>query len=260
MFDNHFVPDDYGILPYFKIFGAEVSTYSIFVGLGIIVGVLFYYLSTRDSKKKSPHAYGIVMSALAGGFIGSKIIFVLENLAAITAGGNDPWALLFTGKSIVGGLLGGYLGILIYKKIAKIQDLRFGNEIAIPVLLAMAIGRIGCFMTGCCAGIQVDRFWGIDFGDGVYRLPTQLFEMVFCLALAGYLWYLKKHKTLLPGKLFKKLIVYYLSFRFLLEFVRNNPRVLWIFTSYQIACILIIAFVLYMDKRKRLKAKEQHGK
>ena len=79
MLDNHFVPDDYGILPYFTIFGKEVSSYAIFVGLGLLIGVIWFLLTVpRKEKVGGYRPFVIVLSALFFGAIGSKILVILK--------------------------------------------------------------------------------------------------------------------------------------------------------------------------------------
>ena len=159
---------------------------------------------------------------------------------------------LFTGKSIVGGLIGGYIGVIIGKKIMNIKGKRFGNQIAPAVALGMAIGRIGCFLTGCCFGIETSLPIGINFGDGVNRIPTQLIEMIFCFILFGYLFYKQKtKKELQPGILFYDLILYYFIFRFLIEFIRGTEKNILFFSIYQVISILGIIYIGYKIKKEK---------
>ena len=110
----------------------------------------------------------------------------------------------------------------------------------------MAIGRIGCFFTGCCYGVHTHITWlGINFGDGLLRFPTQLIEMVFCLILFGYLFYKqqKKKENLIQGILFKELVLYYFTFRFIIEFIRDTNKNIIGLSIYQIICLLGIIFI-----------------
>lgn len=255
MLDNHFVPDGYGIIPYFTIFGKEISSYSIFVGLGVLIGLIWFLLTVpKDKNVRGYKPFVIVLSALFFGAIGSKILVVVENLKPLIKDFSQIKVFLFTGKSIVGGLIGGYLGVIIAKKILKIKEKRFGNQIAPAIALGMAVGRIGCFLTGCCFGIETNLPIGINFGDGINRIPTQLVEMGFCLILFGYLFYKQKtKKELQPGILFYELILYYFIFRFLVEFIRGTEKNILCFSIYQIIAILgIIYIVIKIRKEKRI--------
>ncbi len=253
MLDNHYVPKGYGIITNFTFGKYTISTYSFFVLLGLLVGILWFYFSiTRKGKLKAGKSYLIVISALIGGLIGSKILVFFENFGVLVNHPENFKYFLLTGKSIVGGLIGGYLGIRIIKKIKKMDNFRCGNDIAPAVALGMAIGRIGCFLTGCCYGIETNLPIGINFGDGVYRIPTQLIESVFCFILFLYLLYKQRNdKNLLPGILFKQLVLYYFVFRFLIEFIRGTNKNILFLSVYQVICLIGIVFISIQIKRSR---------
>lgn len=263
MLDNHFVPDGYGILPYINVYGKEVSTYSLFVGLGLLIGVLWFYFSVTRKEKKNQenklskiNAYYIVLSALIFGIIGSKILVIIENFDIIIKNINDIEklkTLIYTGKSIVGGLIGGYIGVRFIKKRLNIESVRTGNKIAPAIALGMAIGRIGCFLTGCCYGIETTLPIGINFGDGLNRIPTQLIEAIFCLGLFIYLFYKQRtDKNLMPGILFKRLVLSYFVFRFLIEFIRGTTKNILFLSIYQVICILGIIYMIIKLKKEKL--------
>jgi prolipoprotein diacylglyceryltransferase len=225
----------FGIMP--TILG--IPSYSLLVCIGIFAGI-GYFMYFAD-KKGIPRNGGllVVAAALGFGMIGSKIPMLFE--------GADLKAIAL-GKSIVGGFLGGMLGVILIKRIFKIK-LKMGNLIAPAAALGMSIGRIGCFLNGCCYGNIAS--WGFDFGDGNLRLPTQLFEAGFhALAFCFLHYYRDRVKT--PGLLFKVYVSAYFIFRFFLELLRDNPK-LWLGMSvYQAFClagILYLAFNMWRDWR-----------
>lgn len=258
MLDNHYVPDNYGIKPYLHIFGKVIPSYSFFVGLALLVGIIWFFITVpRKAKIRVDKAYLIVLSALFFGAIGSKLLVMIENLNMIIKDFRKLSVFLYSGKSIVGGLIGGYIGIKIAKKLLKRENIRIGNDVAPAIALSMAIGRIGCFLTGCCFGIETKLPIGIDFGDGIPRIPTQLIEMVFCLILFIYLFYKQKtDKKLMPGILFKKLVLYYFIFRFFIEFIRGTERIFLIFSIYQIISVLGIIYIIYRIKKEKENERE----
>ena len=211
------------------IFGF-IPAYTFYVGLGLLAGLLYYYFDLKRQGKTSEGAVKIVISALVFGVIGSKIPLLFEGYA---------WQQVLFGKSIVGALIGGMFGVIFVKKLFKIK-LKLGNTIAPSIALGMAIGRLGCFFNSCCYGIVAA--WGFDFGDGQLRIPTQLFESAFHFIAFGLLIYAKP-KVKRPGILFKYYLLAYLVFRFLIEFIRENP-IVWLGMSiYQIICILGIIYL-----------------
>lgn len=255
MMDLHDKTGLTGVLP--TVFG--LSTYSLLVGLGLLAGVLYIIgqrrrqtasltagapsLPTGDQPEDrasdtsvSPTARPldptlvVISAALIFGLLGAKVPTLLQN---------PTWAGLLVNKSVVGGLLGGMAGVYLVKRWLKIK-VRLGNVIAPAAALGLGIGRIGCFFNGCCAGIAWP--WGVDFGDGVLRLPTQLFEAAFQVTAFCLLHVWNKRATR-PGLLFKVYVLAYFAFRFLIEFIRINPDYWLGLTLYQ---LLSLAGILWM--------------
>ncbi|MBR4110439.1 MAG: prolipoprotein diacylglyceryl transferase [Clostridia bacterium] len=252
MLDNHYTPDNFGIIRNFNMLGIEISTYTFFVALACFVTIAFYLLSMRKKEKEDKqHTFSIVMAALIGGIIGSKIPVIIENFEVLIREPQNLKYFLLTGKSIIGGIIGGWLAIKIIKKIKGISNKKYGNEIAPAIALGMGIGRIGCFLTGCCYGIETKLPIGVDFGDGALRYPTQLIEMIFCMILFIYLYYKQKtKKELFPGSLFKELVLYYFIFRFFIEFIRGTEKNIAYLSIYQVICLLGITLYIFKIIRR----------
>lgn len=220
-----------------------IPAYTFFVGLGIIAGLIYYFVDLKRRGQVSEGAVKIVFAALVCGVIGSRIPLLFEGRG---------WQEILYGKSIVGGLAGGMFGVIAIKKILGIK-LRLGNVIAPSVALGMVIGRMGCFLNGCCYGIPAS--WGFDFGDGLRRLPAQLFESAFHFIAFVFL-VCCKNKVKTPGLLFKLYLLTYFIFRFFMEFIRENPIVFCGMTIYQIICVLgiiymaiILAIILWKENQ-----------
>lgn len=248
MFDIHYVPRSWGIMP--RMFG--MSSYSLMVGLGIIAAAIYYFWDAKRRRVKGEKAVIIVISALFFGMLGAKLPLILMNYQFIKTR-PDLW---LEGKTIVGGFIGGIFGVIFIKKLCGIQ-LRMGNVIAPAAALGMGIGRIGCFLNGCCYGKPA--VWGVDFGDGILRLPTQLFESVFHLIAFIVLLYFKD-KVTRPGILFKYYISIYLIFRFFCEFYRENEKLWGVLTLYQILSVLgliLIRAALATRQTNRRECNEQ---
>ena len=253
MLDNHYIPNDYGLIRYFTIFGKQIPTYTFFVLLGLFVGIIWFMFTVSfKDKVRGDKAYLMVLSALIFGFIGSKVLVIIENIGILLKDFSQIKAFVFTGKSIIGGLIGGYIGIKLSKRILKMKEMRLGNKIAPAIALGMGIGRIGCFLTGCCAGIKTNLKIGVDFGDGVNRIPTQLIEMIFCFILFIYLFYKQKNdENLLPGILFQKLVLYYFIFRFFIEFIRATEKNILFLSIYQLISIIGIIYIIFKMRKER---------
>ena len=89
------------------------------------------------------------------------------------------------------GLVGGYFGAEAHR-VGPGHPHQMCDAFAVPLAVGIAIGRLGCFHAGCCHGTPTTLPWGVDFGDGVARHPTQLYESAFHLSAAIVLWQLQR--------------------------------------------------------------------
>jgi len=180
---------------------------------------------------------------------------------------NNP-AYLLSGKTIVGALVFGLIAVELLKRYIGLRT-STGDLYAIPLALGIAVGRIGCFLTGLADntyGIPTSLPWAIDFGDGIPRHPTQLYEMIFLLALIPVLYRALKrivttsvlgtrYSQLAPGDAFKLFMVAYLSFRLLIDFLKPYPRIFLGLGGIQWACLLTLFYYArdifrWLDPRK----------
>lgn len=222
MAETTLLPPHWGLWPVmFHIGPLAVPSYSVFVLLAFVAGALWYFRATPRTGADTGQVITIFAAAFLGGVIGAKLPNWILHFGHLKV---HPEGLLYSGKTIVGGLLGGMLAVIAVKRILGIRR-RLGNTIAPAVALGMAVGRLGCLCRGCCYGRPTVLPWGIDFGDGIARHPTQIYEALFDFALFLLLWRLQK-RVQRPGALFGIFMSSYLPARFLLEFLRVEPR-LW---------------------------------
>jgi phosphatidylglycerol:prolipoprotein diacylglycerol transferase len=191
---------------------------------------------------------GLALGAFCGAMIGAKIPFVLSDWQGLLSGA----AWLDNGKTIVFGLVGGYFGVELAKWALDIR-IKTGDSFAVPVAVGIAIGRLACFVGGCCYGAHTSLPWGVDFGDGP-RHPTQLYETGFHLAAAAVLAAMERD-DLCRGQRIKLYIMSYLIYRFVSEFIRPEPRLWLALTGYQWACLawLPVFALLWQRDRRALK-------
>ena len=164
----------------------------------------------------------VVIGAIFGALIGAKVLAWAESWPLYWANRAD-WHVLIGGKTIVGALLGGWVGVELAKRRMGLAH-PSGDIYVFPVILGICIGRVGCFLAGLddhTYGIATALPWGVDFGDGIRRHPTQLYEIAFLVALAGvFLWRLRSHRQ--RGCMFSQFLFGYLAFRLVVEFIK--PR------------------------------------
>jgi phosphatidylglycerol:prolipoprotein diacylglycerol transferase len=239
--DIHSLPLDWGIRPVaFTMGGVAVSSYSLFVVIGLVSAIALYYVNTRDRDVGSDGLY-IAAAAVVGGIIGSKLPIWVANYRAILDSPDGIGAAL-SGRTIVGGVLGGFLAVYLTKRRLGIKR-RLGNYLVPSICLGIVFGRIGCYLAGCCYGTATGLPWGVDFGDGVPRNPTQLYEAALVLGFFVYAQLMKDR--LAPGVLFKQFMICYFGWRFLAEFIRVNPTWAMGLTYYQVvAAAVVVAYLL----------------
>jgi phosphatidylglycerol:prolipoprotein diacylglycerol transferase len=177
----------------------------------------------------------LALSAFVGGVFGAKLPFVISSGQSWLSEG----AWLADGKTVVTGLAGGYLAVEIAKLFLGIR-IKTGDTFALPLALALAVGRWGCFCNGCCFGAPTSLPWAIDFGDGVMRHPTQIYESLFHATMACILLYLAL-KNWLPTHRLQFYLIGYGIYRFTTEFIRPEPEWWLGLTFYQYAALGLAA-------------------
>jgi phosphatidylglycerol---prolipoprotein diacylglyceryl transferase len=191
----------------------------------------------------------VVAAAILGAALGSKLFFWLEDPAETMARWNDP-AFLLGGKTIVGGLIGGLVGVELEKRWAGLTR-RTGDLFAMPLALGIAIGRIGCFLSGLSDrthGTPSSLPWAIDFGDGVPRHPTQLYEAA-AMAAAAVLLGRATRRPHREGDVFKLFMVMYFALRLVLDAIKPEVRILLGLSSLQWASVAVLLY--YSDDVRR---------
>lgn len=178
-----------------------------------------------------------ISAASAGGALGSKMLYWLENPALTLSKWND-WAYMLGGKTVVGGRLGGLIAVELTKELVG-ESRSTGDLFALPLAAGIAIGRVGCFLTGLSDqtfGLPTRLPWGIDFGDGIRRHPAQLYEILFLVALIALLTWLQP-KLPQSGDLFKLFMILYLAWRLCIDFLKPAAQFAGL-GSIQWACVL----------------------
>jgi prolipoprotein diacylglyceryltransferase len=164
---------------------------------------------------------------------------------------------LMSGKTVVGGLAGGLIAVELTKQRLGIRQAT-GDLFVVPLALGIAIGRIGCFFGGLSDrtyGTPTALPWGVDFGDGIARHPTQLYETAFLVVLASALaWFARRpHRQ---GDVFTIFLASYMAFRLLVDFIKPEVRPALGLSAIQwtaLAVLLYYAQRLVLGSRRFLR-------
>jgi phosphatidylglycerol:prolipoprotein diacylglycerol transferase len=208
----------------------------LYAGFMLVAAGVFLLIRWRIPKNPAvaalPLAYRFALAAagFVGGVFAAKLPFLI---------GADPTDVPFLadGKTITTGLIGAYLAVEGVKLALGVR-VKTGDSFALPLAAAVAVGRWGCFFNGCCAGTETRLPWGVDFGDGVRRHPTQIYESLFHLLMAavvlGLMW-----KKWLTGHRLQLYLIAYSAYRFGTEFIRPEPAWWLGLTFYQWAAAVL---------------------
>ncbi|KZS40516.1 diacylglyceryl transferase [Aquimarina aggregata] len=222
------------------VFGVKVNIHLILEYAAFFIGFRYYvYLKKRiQDPIPSTNRLSIIIGAVFGAFLGSRILGFLEN--PIVDFTPEYLIYLLSVKTIMGGLFGGLLGVELAKKIIK-ENKSSGDLFTYPIILGIIIGRIGCFLAGInefTYGKETTSFLGMDLGDGVFRYPIALFEIVFLIVLWWCLRYFQRNYKYKNGLLFQYFMISYFLFRFCIEFLKPNVFLIFGLSSIQYLCIL----------------------
>ena len=224
----------------------NASPYSWLLLAGIAISIIVWSrIAKRDERLLL-----IYVAALIGAFLGAKIVYLL---AEGWLDWNQPnrWRRLATGKTIIGGLLGGYVAVELAKKFVGYKS-GTGDWFALIAPMGIIVGRLGCLLHGCCPGEACARKWyAMNDAEGIPRWPAVPAEVAFNLiALTSFL--ILRRFRVLPGQHFHLYLIAYGIFRFVHEFFRATPRVIGPLSGYAIAALVTAVWGLYtFAKRSR---------
>jgi phosphatidylglycerol---prolipoprotein diacylglyceryl transferase len=235
----------------FTIGGQTVHAHLLMETAGYVAGArLYFYLGRRmkGPKLDADSAIWIVASCLLGAVVGAKLLALVESIHTYWPLRHDP-QVFFGGKTIAGGLAGGWAGVEIAKRLRHIHN-STGDRFVFPIILGICVGRVGCFLEGLpdhTYGVATSLPWGVNFGDGVSRHPTQLYEIIFCALLGlALLWRIGRPHW--SGEIFRLFMLGYFSWRFAVEFIKPRETYLGL-SPIQMTSFIVVCCALYSLRR-----------
>ncbi len=200
----------------------------------------------------------VIAGAILGAALGARLSWWLEDPA--TAFAQFPNALnLMQGKSILGGLLGGVAGVEFAKSRIGVRA-STGDAFVWPIIVALAVGRIGCHLAGLSdhtAGLPTSSGFGLDYGDGIPRHPTALYEIVFLLGWGGRIAALAPQLHA-RGDRFRLLMFGYCVWRLAIESLKPIPHV-YAFGLSGLQWLALLGIVYYLPSLPRMwRGRSEH--
>jgi phosphatidylglycerol---prolipoprotein diacylglyceryl transferase len=240
--------------------GSHPAWHPVFEALGYLTGYAVFRSARirQGDVVEDPQRWTVIAAAAVGALIGSRVLGLAEQwptvLPAIRSGGFLTLLLASGGKTIVGGLLGGWIAVELTKRFSGIRS-RTGDLFVLPLCVGIAVGRIGCFVAGLADdtyGTATKLPWAVNFGDGVPRHPTQLYEIAFLAILS---FFLTRPVNWPDGYRFRLFMAGYLGWRLAIDFLKPQPVVAGM-NVIQWACVaglLVLATLFFLDLTARRK-------
>ena len=219
----------------FEIGPIQIYGYGLMIALGVICAFAIAGWLAKRSGLDGDVLFNMGLIGIVGGIVGAKLLYYIVELPSLI---QEPARLLDFGEGFVvyGGLIAGILCPLVYARQKKLPFWAY-LDCAVPgIAFAQGCGRIGCFLAGCCYGAQTDAWYGVVFPEnsmapaGVSLIPTQLISAAGDFLFAVILLWLQRRQY---GRLQKDgrtgivsavYLLLYSSGRFLVEFLRDDPR------------------------------------
>ncbi len=253
------------MFPSFVLFGKEISMYAACALVGALLILLFTYKMAKKHGLDEVEMLFMMLFSFCGVLLFSHILYaftvpdriwaVLTHLDKIKSFNDfvNAVSLIFGGSVFYGGLIGAILVFFIYTKVRKLSFGDYSDIGALAIPLFHFFGRIGCFLSGCCYGVEWEH--GITYShsivesaNGVPRFPVQLVEAGLNLLLFFLLFYIYK-----KGKANHKVLALYLLiypvYRFVLEFFRGDAYRGFLFglsTSQLISIVLFVISLIWL--------------
>jgi prolipoprotein diacylglyceryltransferase len=224
---------------YLWLGSVRIHPHILFESLAYAIAFRLLIKNSRKDSIAPTQRSSVIVGGLVGALVGAKLLVLLQHIDLLFSNWQQLFLLLLQGKTVVGALLGGLIGVEITKKIIGVNR-STGDVFVYPLIVGTGVGRIGCFLTGLSDrtyGIATNLPWGVDFGDRILRHPTQIYEIIFLLILIIFLKIRSRYHRQ-EGDLFKFYMVAYLSFRLLIDFLKPDFHPLFGLSAIQIACLL----------------------
>ena len=198
--------------------------------LGYLTGVAAFAWMARRRNLATAGIMAVMGVGLLGGLIGANLTqWVYAHLVP----GGEP------GKTVLGGIAGGYLSVLLFKRYLGIRR-PTGDLFAVAISAGETVGRWGCFFGGCCYGKACTVLWAVH-QHGAWRHPTQLYLSGANALILVALWRFDKVHPPENGLFYLQGVLYSVA-RFVIEFFRDGPPPVWGLTEAQWACLVGFAF------------------
>lgn len=242
-------------------FGAlAIHSYGLMFAFGFLaaIGVTIYF--GKKAGLTSELVLDMAIYIMLAAIVGARLFYVIGQWHLYRSNLLEIFMIQRGGLVYLGGFLLGLLVVYFYAKLKKIPFLRLYDVLAPGVVMANLLGRIGCFLNGCCFGLPAKLPWAIIFPAGSlagsyfpddHLHPTQIYSVLGLLLVFVLLTYIFRRKKF-DGQVFYSLIILYSIHRFVVEFFRYSPiHWLGLTPSQWIVMLLFAVGTFFLVRRAR---------
>jgi phosphatidylglycerol---prolipoprotein diacylglyceryl transferase len=234
------------MVPFIHIGHVAFATYGIMMATGMFVG---YYMLRADLRRREIDLKPItlIIAICGSGFVASKLYLGIESPRLFL---DHPSNFLNpSGYTFYGAVIGAIVVICMLAGHYKVPALSLFDAVSPEAALGYGFGRVGCFLAGDGDyGVATSLPWGMSFPHGLVPTlqrvhPTPIYEVIGAAIITAYLWRMGRpeiRRTLAPGTVFAHYLIWTGLARFMVEFIRLNPRVYAGFTNAQLVAIVSV--------------------
>ncbi|MBI4535013.1 MAG: prolipoprotein diacylglyceryl transferase [Ignavibacteriae bacterium] len=265
----------------FEIGPLKIYSYGLMLGIGFLLGSYVLSLELKRKKLDPNMASMITVLAVIFGISGAKVLYLLENWSAFA---QDPFGMAFSagGLTWYGGFIVALTAVILYVRSKRTPILKVLDGLGVALIIAYGVARLGCHFSGDGDyGFPTDLPWGTNYENGTYPPsrafaifpeiasrypggvvpnntplhPTPVYETLLGVLGFGVLRYLRR-RDYPDGKIFAIYLMLSSIFRFSIEFLRLNPRLLFGLSEAQLIAIVLffagLVWTLAISRKREL--------
>lgn len=242
----------------------QIYWYSIFIFLGVFFASIVILSEAKKQKINQDFMVNLIFYGVLFGILGARLYYVLFNLDYYASHVSEIFEVWYGGLAIHGGIILGFITVLLYSRKYKVQVLKVLDILVLGLIIGQAIGRWGNFFNGeAYGGITTlanlksmnlpDFIIKGMYIDGAYRVPTFLYESIWCFTGFIALSMVRKYRYLKSGELTGVYLIWYSIGRIYIESMRADSLMLGNFRMAQVvsAVLIIVGLIMIIICRRQ---------
>jgi len=245
----------------FEFGNFTIHSYGLMIALAVVISSIALYRQAPGENVNPDHLLEAVIISIFAGLVGARLLYVALNWEYFSANPAEILFARFAGLSFFGGLFLAVIIVYFWSSRRKIGFLKTADLLAPYLALGYGFGRIGCFLNGCCYGLESNLPWALpaSMHDDLLRHPVQLYAALGAILIFVILRLIRPKRPFI-GFILLALFAFYGLLRFSTEFFRYEP-VYWLGLSQAqvfsllITVISVFLLVIFTRTQKRRTAR-----